>query len=104
MKFITFVTTAALILNAIAAPSPNPEAAPALAELVEKDTLVARATCNNAYNGNTPSRRGPGVIYNCSKVSWTVFSFVCYVGSGPSYCCSGIPQRTSAGTMVGGCF
>ncbi|KAL0063559.1 hypothetical protein AAF712_009568 [Marasmius tenuissimus] len=62
MKFITFVTTAALIFNAIAAPSPNPEAAPALAELVEKDTLVARATCNNAYSGNTPSRRGPGVI------------------------------------------
>ncbi|KAL0063558.1 hypothetical protein AAF712_009567 [Marasmius tenuissimus] len=70
MKFITFVTAAALVLNAIAAPSPNPEAAPTPAELVEKDTLEARATCDYAYNGNTPSGRGPGQTYNCRKVSW----------------------------------
>ncbi|KAJ8087779.1 hypothetical protein PM082_006616 [Marasmius tenuissimus] len=104
MKFITFVTAAALVLNAIAAPSPNPEAAPTPAELVEKDTLEARATCDYAYNGNTPSGRGPGQTYNCRKVSWVQSSYVCYVGSGSTYCCSGTPSSTSAGTMVGGCF
>ncbi|KAK1217747.1 hypothetical protein PQX77_019589 [Marasmius sp. AFHP31] len=98
MKFLTFVTTAALALNAIAAPSPNPEAAPVPAELVEKDTLEARAMCNYAYNGNTPNHLGPGQTYNCRKVSWVQSSYVCYVGSGPTYCCSGTPSSTSVST------
>ncbi|KAK1219207.1 hypothetical protein PQX77_018083 [Marasmius sp. AFHP31] len=77
MKFITFVTAAALALNAIAAPSPNPEAAPVPAELVEKDTLEARATCNYGYNENTPNHLGPGQTYNCRKVTYVrvVFAY-----------------------------
>jgi hypothetical protein len=61
MKFFTssLIAAACLALSVGAAPS----------GLVEKD-LEARATCNYAYNGNTPDKRGPGQTYGCSKVSW----------------------------------
>ncbi|KAF9042753.1 hypothetical protein BDZ89DRAFT_1059640 [Hymenopellis radicata] len=58
---------------------------------------AAQATCNTAYNG-------PGQTFSCSKVSWVQTSYVCYVGSGATYCCSGTAVSTSAGLMVGGCL
>ncbi|KAF9259290.1 hypothetical protein L218DRAFT_1003947 [Marasmius fiardii PR-910] len=101
MRFSTItslIAATSFALTAVAAPSPYPST-----DLVEKD-LQARATCSGAYNGNTPDKRGPGVVYTCSQVSWVIFSYVCYVGTGPTYCCSGDLQQTSAGPMVGGCF
>ncbi|KAK1224483.1 hypothetical protein PQX77_012596 [Marasmius sp. AFHP31] len=98
MKFSTSLIIVALASFAAAAPS----------ALVEKDTIEARANCDWAYNGNTPTKRGPGVLYSCSKTSFAsqvVTSYVCYVSgtSGP-YCCSGNLVQTSDGPMVGGCY
>ncbi|KAL0569329.1 hypothetical protein V5O48_012635 [Marasmius crinis-equi] len=92
MKFFAtslFIAAVASLVNA--APSPAPE-------------IEARANCDYAYNGNSPTKRGPGVLYSCSRTSFVVTSYVCYVGSGPTYCCSGDLVSTSAGPMVGGCF
>ncbi|KIY72256.1 hypothetical protein CYLTODRAFT_418038 [Cylindrobasidium torrendii FP15055 ss-10] len=75
--------------------------------LIVAATAVSGApavSCDNAYNGNTPSRRGPGIIYNCRKTSYVQTSYVCYEGAGPRYCCSGTEVYTSDGYMVGGCF
>ncbi|KAJ3506695.1 hypothetical protein NLJ89_g6729 [Agrocybe chaxingu] len=90
VSFTRILTIASLAVAAMAAPAPEPEALDAV-------ELVERATCNTAYGG-------AGTTYTCRKVSWVITSYVCYVGSGPTYCCSGNLVSTSDGPMVGGCF
>ena len=50
------IALASLALAVSAAPSPAADA--------------VAATCNNAYNGLSPTKLGPGVVYTCSKVSY----------------------------------
>lgn len=44
----------------------------ALASLLAVTAVGASPTyaCDDAYNGYTPDRRGPGQTYSCSDVDW----------------------------------
>ncbi|KAJ8087780.1 hypothetical protein PM082_006617 [Marasmius tenuissimus] len=103
MKLTTLLTTA-LVLSVRAAPSLSPEADPTSGELVKKDTPEARPACNYAYNLRAPNHRGPGLLYTCRAAPFSLSSYDCYLGSGPTYCCSGILQAGGPGTKTGGCF
>ncbi|KAF9042739.1 hypothetical protein BDZ89DRAFT_1109426 [Hymenopellis radicata] len=77
---------AAALSTVVAAPS-----APA--------TDAVQYDCDNAYNGMTPSGRGPGYRYACWSVSFVYSSYVCHVGGWgivqDRYCCSGEVRYTS---------
>ena len=59
MKFSTYLIVAGLASFIATPPS----------ALDEKDTIEAHANWDWAYNGNSPTKRGPRTLYNCSKAS-----------------------------------